>query len=139
LELKDQLPADMELYVAMRLRANFMSGAMPDRDEVWKKLDILFHAWQRMERETDPDYTPKYDVSDAIGVMPPAEALGHTTVPGIYPEMDPALITDERIRAKYVAAIEENNRKARASILQGTLRNEKQAFIRHIESFSSPG
>ena len=79
LDRPDLLPADMELYVAMRLRANISSIGEYDEEELRRKLDILFHAWRRMEREiiANFDFSPANFPEE--NVWPPADAIGHTS------------------------------------------------------------
>lgn len=133
LDRPDRLTASMEIGLVLRLHANVASGEMPEQEEVRTKLNLLFHAWRRMERETNPDYDFSFPPLGSI--MPPNEVLGSPGVVGIYPGMDPALVSDSRLRARYLAAIEENRIKLAEFNLQVDLRQRKESFLLNAETF----
>src|SRR5207248_710689 len=101
LDRLDQLPADLELLLVMRQRAYVFSTHSHDRNEVHKKLDVLFHAWRRMERETDPNFNP--DAKPVNDGATPIDVLLRARV-GWFSGMDPALISDPKVRDEYLAA-----------------------------------
>ena len=72
-----------------------------------EKTVLWLQAWQRLDHEIDP----RFDANDrsklpSLRVYPPAET-------GLPPGAPPSAIKDERLRARYEAAIAENNRKAK--------------------------
>lgn len=81
------------------------------KETVWlrerrEKTALWLHTWQRLDQETDPTF----DINDrsaqpSMRVYPPVE----TGLPAGTP---PSAIKDLRLRAKYEAAIADNNHKA---------------------------
>ena len=133
LERPEQLPAEIELLLVMRLRANIdPTTDPPDRKDVLRKQLLLFHAWHRMEKETDPDF--KLDLLDLPheNVCPPLGAGPNTAV---FCGMDPSFIADPKLRQAYLDAIEKNRALIARVNLQGFLRDNNERFVRHAQTF----
>ena len=118
----DRLAPQVEIELAMRLRVRITSMPGRERQEERSKLDLLFHAWGTMERETNS----KFDGNDLPLENVPPRSFG---VPGV----DPALISDGRIRDEYLAAIAKNRKKAQEYNLQLFLRRQKAPLLRAID------
>jgi hypothetical protein len=128
LRAPDLLNTDTELYLLLRLRADVSGTDAPKSEEMHTKLNLLFHGWQRMERETIRDFDlAKLPVS---GVMPP-DGAGVSTFTG----MDPASIPDAKVRSRYEQMIAENNAVIAKYNLQYELRELRRPLIQHIVQF----
>jgi hypothetical protein len=128
LDRPDRIPTLMELRLVLRLRANGSSTEALNKDETRTKLNLLFHAWRRMEQDTKTDF----DFADEpMTNVPPPRGTGEIVFSGI----DPSYIKDSRLRGEYEAAIEKNRVKAAEYSRQVGLRNIKEPFIRHVEGF----
>jgi len=89
-----------------------------------EKTELWLHAWQRLEKQTDPSF----DINDRkslpwMKVFPPFE----TGLPAGTP---PSAIKDPRLRAQYEAAIADNKRKSQRV-------NEQLPLHLHGPSFRS--
>jgi hypothetical protein len=131
LESVDWISAPTELRLAARLQANAFAASPPDGEETRSKLDLIFHAWRRMEGETKIDF----DFADrpTENVSPPHEGSERGEVR--FAGMDPIYIKDAAVRAEYQAAIGKNRAKAAERLRQIALRNMKEPFLRHAEGF----
>lgn len=133
LDRPDQFPVDLEVSLVMKQRPASFSTGVPDKNEIDRKLDLLFHAWTRMERETDPAFDPSGE-TPPDGTPPIWETLGNAGQ-SWFSGMDPAFIRDARLRDAYIAALKRESVRAEAFRVQLTLRNNKKPFIRHSEAF----
>jgi hypothetical protein len=101
----------------------------PANDNLWiserrETTGFWLRAWQRLEKELDPSYDPndrKNNIS--LRVYPPVET-------GLPPGTPPSAIKDPKLRAKYQAAIADNNRKSKKA-------NQQIPLIRSGPSFRS--
>ena len=100
-------------------------------DEEWastrlKGTERFFHAWQRMEKATDPNWNPNENVP-----------LMHVPVPGAvrYPGIPPERIKDPILRAEYEQAIRKIREKRKIHSEQHELRNIKTRYFRIVEKY----
>ena len=140
LERPEQLPTEVELSLVMRLRAKIEPTAeAPERKDVLRKQQLLFHAWRRMERETDPNYKSGLDdlavENVPLAIDPTQLSPAIAPLKGVVSGMDPAWISDLRLRQSYEAAIARNNAKIAEGNRQGFLRANKELFVKHAEAF----
>lgn len=128
LDRRDRISTMIELALATMLRPDVLSTEVAGKDELRTKVDLLFHAWRRMEQDIKPDFN--FADKPTINVVPPV-------VPGqgVFSGMDPMGIKDSRLRAEYQAAIEKNRVKAEEYNLQFSLRQRKPSFIDEAEAF----
>jgi hypothetical protein len=128
LDRRDRISTLTELSLVLMLRVNVPSTEVAGKDELRTKVDLLFHAWRRMEQDIKPDFN--FADLPAINVQPPV-------VPGqgVFSGMDPMDIKDSRLRAEYQAAIEKNRAKAEEFNRQFDLRERKAPFIDEAEAF----
>ena len=92
-----------------------------------EKTTLWLHAWQRLDREIDPTFnTNDRSKLPSLRVYPPVE----TGLPAGTP---PSAIKDSRLRARYEAAIAENNKKAKRVEQQLPLVSHGPAFKTQAE------
>jgi hypothetical protein len=112
------------------------------KEAVWlherrEKTTLWLRVWQRLDREIDPTFnTNDRSRLPSPRVYPPVE----TGLPAGTP---PSAIKDLRVRARYEAAIAENNRKAKAVQQQLPLVSHGPAFKAQaerwlIQAYSQP-
>lgn len=94
-----------------------------------QNTELWLHAWRRLEKEIDPGF----DINDlknrpSMQVFPPRE----TNLP---PGSPPSAIKDPRLRAKYEAAIADNERKSQRAIQQVPLLLHGPSFRTRAESW----
>ena len=128
LDRRDRISTMIELALATMLRPDVPSTEVAGKDELRTKVDLLFHAWRRMEQDIKPDFN--FADVPAMNVRPPI-----APDQGVFSGMDPMDIKDSRLRAEYQAAIEKNRLKADEFNLQFSLRQRKAPFIDEAEAF----
>jgi hypothetical protein len=122
----DQIPVSLELDLVLRLRANMHAAGALRRDEVRAKTDLIFHAWRRMEEGINPAFN--FADRPTENVVPPLTVSG-------FSGMAPTDIADPKARSDYIAAVEKNRTKGAEYNVQVELRNIKEPFFRHVETF----
>jgi hypothetical protein len=127
LDRPDRVSTLAELRLVLRLQVDGSVEAV-NTNELRTKVNLLFDAWFRMERDTNAAFN--FDDTPASSVSPPRGA-GQVVFTGI----DPVLIKDSRVREEYKAAIERNRAKAEEYSRRIGLRNIQSPFIRHAETF----
>lgn len=103
----------------------------PASDNLWVRerreaTGFWFRAWRRLERERDPSYDPNDRKNNVSRVYPPVET-------GLPLGTPPSAIKDPKLRAKYQAAIAENNRKSQKATHQIPLIRGGPAFKARAE------
>jgi hypothetical protein len=128
LDRRDRISTLTELGLVRALRPNVPSTEVAGKDELRTKVDLLFHAWRRLEQDIKPDFNfaDKFEINVSPPIVP-----GEGVISG----MDPMGIKDSRLRAEYQAAIEKNRVKAEEYNRQFELRREKPLFIDDAEDF----
>lgn len=103
----------------------------PATDNLWVRerreaTGFWLRAWRRLERERDPSYDPNDRKNNVSRVYPPVET-------GLPLGTPPSAIKDPKLRAKYQAAIAENNRKSQKAAHQIPLIRGGPAFKSRAE------
>lgn len=103
----------------------------PATDNLWVRerretAGFWLRAWRRLERERDPSYDPNDRKNNVSRVYPPVET-------GLPLGTPPSAIKDPKLRAKYQAAIAENNRKSQKAAHQIPLIRGGPAFKSRAE------
>jgi hypothetical protein len=119
-----------KLLLHLQAKTTYLKGSFTDQE--WAedrsvKAERWMVAWDRIEHVIDPEWGP--EDAPAFNVEPPPGVLYADS------GMPPEAIADPALRAQYVKAIEENERRRIRHIEQVQARRVKTGVVRYLTDF----
>jgi len=128
------IPLDKEWKLVFCLRQHFDYEKGAVKGEEWSKqrterARLWFRAWQRLEREIEPDFNPK---DRPPAQIPPPPGLGIRAGAPLPP---PQAIRDPKVRKQYEEALEEHRKKQEAYARQVELHDLAKRYLQKAEQY----